>query len=657
MTMPPLLLGASLLFWGWQTGMLPVGAAAAVLVEAARLVRFRIDLAPVDFRRITDFNSLMLAALLVFVFLSNQTTPFIFIFLQWIPIALLPMILAQLYSTVGKIDPGAIFWSLRKSGEEGGQPMTGMDLRYPYLVAVILASGSANMRTPWFYAAVLIIFAVSLWPHRSRRHSPALWFGLLALAGLVGFGGHLGLHRMQLYLADVIPQWLLSQVDRVNTYRSMTSIGDVGALKLSDKILFRVEQESGQSPPDLLRRASFNLYVPPTWVATQTRFTPVSPEKVEGNWSFGPAAAGRDATIIDALRKGEGVLKLPTGCYAVRDLPAGYLDRNIYGAVRVYEAPGLVRYRVLYAEKTVLDSPPEAGDLAVPAQEKDHIARIARELNLTGEPPPRVLAKIGDFFRENFRYSLILRTGEGKGALEHFLTRSRAGHCEFFATATVLLLREAGVPARYATGFSVQDFSRLEGLYVVRARHAHAWAIAYVNGSWRDLDTTPSGWAELESQNASFWAPVADFWSWLGLKVSEWKGLGQGGLEDVHFVAIALLFALVAFWYLRRRSLRRVAKRPQAADNPLAMPGMDSEFYQLEKFLIEEGHIRQPWEPITAWLARIEGMVTVDRRIVEIHYRLRFDPEGVPGPDRALLKSSVESWIKERNAERQDKGG
>ena len=162
--------------------------------------------------------------------------------------------------------------------------------------------------------------------------------------------------------------------------------------------------------------------MPSTWVATRTHFTPVNPETVEGGWSFGPAAAGRDATIIDTLPKGEGVLKLPTGCYAVRDLPAGYLDRNIYGAVRVYEAPGLVRYRVFYAEKAVLDAPPEAGDLAVPAQEKAHIARIARELNLTGEPPSRALAKIGNFFRDNFRYSLVLQPGDEKGALEHFLT-------------------------------------------------------------------------------------------------------------------------------------------------------------------------------------------------------------------------------------------
>ncbi|MBT8330725.1 MAG: transglutaminase-like domain-containing protein, partial [Deltaproteobacteria bacterium] len=39
--------------------------------------------------------------------------------------------------------------------------------------------------------------------------------------------------------------------------------------------------------------------------------------------------------------------------------------------------------------------------------------------------------------------------------IENFLTRSRSGHCEYFATATVLLLRQAGIPARYARGYSV----------------------------------------------------------------------------------------------------------------------------------------------------------------------------------------------------------
>jgi len=48
------------------------------------------------------------------------------------------------------------------------------------------------------------------------------------------------------------------------------------------------------------------------------------------------------------------------------------------------------------------------------------------------------------------------------------------------------------VPTRYAVGYSVQEWSRLEQRYIVRARHGHSWALVYVNGAWRDVDTTPA---------------------------------------------------------------------------------------------------------------------------------------------------------------------
>lgn len=239
--------------------------------------------------------------------------------------------------------------------------------------------------------------------------------------------------------------------------------------------------------------------------------------------------------------------------------------------------------------------------------------------------------------------------GRGSGALKEFLTRSRSGHCEFFATATVLLLREAGIPARYATGFSVQDFSRLEGRYVVRARHAHAWALAFVDGAWRDLDTTPPGWGDIEGRNASWWAPAADFWSWIAFNVSrlrwlEWEGPEAGPLMWALLAAAALLAA----WFLRKKSLTSIGKGPAAAAAPDLRPGLDSEFYDIEKMLTGAGHARPPWEPLSAWLARIDVFPQVDPRIVELHYRLRFDPEGLPGPDRAALRGAVRSWLEQR---------
>jgi DNA-3-methyladenine glycosylase II len=64
----------------------------------------------------------------------------------------------------------------------------------------------------------------------------------------------------------------------------------------------------------------------------------------------------------------------------------------------------------------------------------------------------------------------------------------------------VLLLRQAGIPARYVVGYSAQEFSALEKAFLVRNRHAHAWAVALVDGHWVTVDTTPATWAEQEAE-------------------------------------------------------------------------------------------------------------------------------------------------------------
>ena len=41
---PPFLIGAAALFWGWQTGFWPLGALAAILLEAPRWIKRRFEL-------------------------------------------------------------------------------------------------------------------------------------------------------------------------------------------------------------------------------------------------------------------------------------------------------------------------------------------------------------------------------------------------------------------------------------------------------------------------------------------------------------------------------------------------------------------------------------------------------------------------------------
>ena len=85
---------------------------------------------------------------------------------------------------------------------------------------------------------------------------------------------------------------------------------------------------------------------------------------------------------------------------------------------------------------------------------------------------------------------MIVRDGETP--LEDFLFVYRSGHCEYFASSMVLLLRAENVPARLATGFLGAEYNPLEGYYIVRQENAHAWVEAYTPArGWRIYDPTP----------------------------------------------------------------------------------------------------------------------------------------------------------------------
>ncbi len=51
MRLPPWLLGATLLFWGWQTGFVIAGVIMAAAVEGPRLVKARWEFSDEDLAR------------------------------------------------------------------------------------------------------------------------------------------------------------------------------------------------------------------------------------------------------------------------------------------------------------------------------------------------------------------------------------------------------------------------------------------------------------------------------------------------------------------------------------------------------------------------------------------------------------------------------
>ncbi len=98
------------------------------------------------------------------------------------------------------------------------------------------------------------------------------------------------------------------------------------------------------------------------------------------------------------------------------------------------------------------------------------------------------------YFRNNFQYSLDW-PGErnGRDPLLVFLLEARRGHCQLFASALALLLRECGIPTRYVSGVVCRERHPSGSYYIARVRNIHAWVEAYDRDRkcWVVLDGTP----------------------------------------------------------------------------------------------------------------------------------------------------------------------
>lgn len=93
-----------------------------------------------------------------------------------------------------------------------------------------------------------------------------------------------------------------------------------------------------------------------------------------------------------------------------------------------------------------------------------------------------------------FTYTLTPPVAPGNvDSLTYFLTSSRAGFCQQYATAMAVMARLAGIPSRVAVGFTAgtrQD----SGDWLVTTHDAHAWPELYFRDyGWLPFEPTPRG--------------------------------------------------------------------------------------------------------------------------------------------------------------------
>ncbi len=121
------------------------------------------------------------------------------------------------------------------------------------------------------------------------------------------------------------------------------------------------------------------------------------------------------------------------------------------------------------------------------------IPPLAREMAAGARNDAEKATAIENHLRHDYGYTLDMLPADVPDPLANFLFDRRKGHCEYFASAMVVLLRTQGIPSRLVTGFQSGVYNPMTKLQVVRASDAHSWVEAWIAGhGWTTFDPTPA---------------------------------------------------------------------------------------------------------------------------------------------------------------------
>jgi len=148
---------------------------------------------------------------------------------------------------------------------------------------------------------------------------------------------------------------------------------------------------------------------------------------------------------------------------------------------------------------------------ALPKTVSERVRKLAHQVVREPSSTFEKAHAIETYLRRSFTYDLNSPAGKSVDPLDDFLFTSHRGHCEFYSTAMVVLLRELKVPSRNVTGFIGGSYNRFGHYYAVRQGDAHSWVEVYLpERGWQTFDPTPPAESEPRSELSGVLAFVRD---------------------------------------------------------------------------------------------------------------------------------------------------
>jgi transglutaminase-like putative cysteine protease len=436
--------------------------------------------------------------------------------------------------------------------------------------------------------------------------------------------------------------------------------------QLSDEIAFRVR--AGQAT--LYRAESFDTFDGTVWTASRSAQRPLSRSDDDDGYDVPVVGIearlpwGLTTEVIQTFYVETPQPNVLFGAAAATKVyfPSAGLRIDRSGAIR---SPILLDEGVIYSVVSNVPALPPALLRVLPAPDPAS-PRLTPFLQL----PPSTSARVRDlaasivdpapsqvdavlaveaWLRAHTAYDLTVpREPPGVDAVDHFLFETRRGFCEHIASAMVVLLRSAGIPARIAVGYGPGERNALTGYFEVRASDAHAWVeVWYPQAGWISYDPTfgvPPADPGLGSRFLAADA-IAAFARTIRERVpapvvagvgAVGRALGTAAVTAWHgwpAVAAGAVVAGLAWWARRRRRPRSSAPTDDAG----------RAFEDLVAALERSGHARPPSATPSELLGRVEADAALAGQVVA-HAELvvrTFERSRFAAPERAPSSADV----------------
>ncbi len=291
-----------------------------------------------------------------------------------------------------------------------------------------------------------------------------------------------------------------------------------------------------------------------------------------------------------------------------------------------YDSPDLysgVNYVAAVPDTPVVSDPGQEylqKCLQLPEDIDPRVRQLANEIFANCPGPGQKMDAVVSYFNTNYTYHLGLESHGDLNLypdpLTYFLVVQPAAHCEYFAAGAAVLLRLAGVPCRYITGYVALERNPYLDCWIARNQDAHAWVEAWdtEQKQWVLVEATASGGVpegEEGSQTGYLWDSIK--YQLQNLRVSLYldgvKGVFRwilGRLMDLvtSFIGWALILLVVLiFGYRQWRKYQRYLRSLPADPRVRALHRL---LCRMDKRIRGKGLVRRPAETLEKFSARIE---------------------------------------------------